>query len=149
MPNPDPWRLFRAEVREVRRLSPHFLRVTFTGDDLDRFADNGYDQRIKLIPPLPDHGLDHLPTGPDWYARWRDLPGEHRNPIRTYTVRAVRPQLREVDVDMVLHGVHGPASRWAADAGPGAPAGLMGPNADYPEVHGGIDFRPPAHTDCL
>jgi NADPH-dependent ferric siderophore reductase len=133
----------------VRRLSPHFLRVTFTGADLDRFADNGYDQRIKLIPPLPGHGLGFLPTGPDWYARWRELPAEHRNPIRTYTVRAVRPQLREVDVDMVLHGVHGPASRWAASAGPGTIACLMGPNADYPDGHGGIDFRPPAHTGCL
>ncbi|MCY1145599.1 siderophore-interacting protein [Actinoplanes sp. Pm04-4] len=144
-----PWRFFATEVREVRRLSPHFVRVTFTGDDLDHFADNGFDQRIKLIPPLPGHGLAHLPTGEDWYTDWRALPEEHRNPIRTYTVRAVRPHLREVDVDMVLHGVNGPASRFAAEAGPGAPAYLLGPNADFDGVHGGIDFHPPAHTDCI
>ena len=96
-----PFRFFATEVRAVRRLSPHFVRVTFTGDDLDRFADNGADQRIKLIPALPGAGLAHVPTGPDWRA----LPAEQRNPIRTYTVRAVRPDLREVDVDMVLHGV--------------------------------------------
>jgi NADPH-dependent ferric siderophore reductase len=145
----EPWRLFTTEVRRVHRLSPTFLRVTFTGDDLDRFADNGFDQRIKLIPPLPGGGLDHLPSGPDWYARWRGLPDDRRNPIRTYTVRAVRPGRREVDVDMVLHGVQGPASRWAAEAGPGSVAGLMGPNADHDGVHGGIDFQPPAHTDSL
>ncbi|MGX6603368.1 siderophore-interacting protein [Micromonosporaceae bacterium Da 78-11] len=144
-----PWRFFATEVRAVHRLSPHFLRVTFTGDDLGEFADNGFDQRIKFIPPLPDSGLSHLPTGDDWYTRWRELPAEHRNPIRTYTVRAVRPQAREVDVDMVLHGVDGPASQWAAEVGPGATACLMGPDAGYPGGHGGIDFRPPAHTDCL
>jgi NADPH-dependent ferric siderophore reductase len=149
MPNTQPYRFFTTTVREVRRLSPSFMRVTFTGDDLDRFADNGFDQRIKLIPPLPDHGHRHLPTGPDWYTEWRELPDERRNPIRTYTVRAVRPQAREVDVDMVLHGVHGPASRWAAEAGPGSAACLLGPNADHDGAHGGIDFRPPAHTECL
>ncbi|MEU4238608.1 siderophore-interacting protein [Actinoplanes sp. NPDC026619] len=144
-----PWRFFTTEVRAVQRLSPNFVRVTFTGDDLDKFADNGFDQRIKLIPPLAGHGHDHLPTGEDWYAQWRDLPDEHRNPIRTYTVRAVRPEAREVDVDMVLHGVHGPASRWADEAGPGSVMCIMGPNAEHDGVHGGIDFRPPAHTECL
>ncbi len=144
-----PWRFFATEVREVRRLSPHFVRVTFTGDDLHHFADNGFDQRIKLIPPLPGSGLTYLPTGPEWYAQWRELREEQRNPIRTYTVRAVRPELREVDIDMVLHGVDGPASRFAAEAGPGTEACLMGPNAEFDGTHGGIDFHPPAHTECL
>ena len=146
---PLPWRFFATTVREVRRLSPSFLRVTFTGDDLHHFADNGFDQRIKLIPPLPDCGHDHLPTGPDWYSEWRDLPDGLRNPIRTYTVRAVRPDRREVDVDMVLHGIHGPGSRWAAAAGPGSPACLIGPNAEHDGAHGGIDFRPPDRTERI
>lgn len=145
----QPFRFFTAEVRRVQQLSPSFLRVTFTGDDLDRFADNGFDQRIKLIPPLPGQGMDHFPTGPDWYTAWRDLPADRRNPIRTYTARAVRPDLREVDIDMVRHGVTGPASRWAEAAAPGAVACLLGPNADHDGVHGGIDFHPPAHTDFL
>ena len=145
----QPWRLFMTRVRHTRRLSPTFLRVTLTGVDLDRLADNGYDQRIKLIPPLPGTGLSDLPTGPDWYAHWRALPQQRKNPIRTYTVRAVRPERREVDIDVALHGDGGPASRWAANAGPGAIACLMGPNADFPGAHGGIDFLPPAHTGCL
>ena len=57
-----------------------------------------------------------LPDRPDWYARWRALPDERRNPIRTYTVRAVRRDAPEVDVDIVLHGDGGPASRWAERA---------------------------------
>ncbi|GIE78400.1 siderophore-interacting protein [Actinoplanes philippinensis] len=142
----SPFRFFPVEVARVVRLSPNFLRVTFTGDDLDRFADNGWDQRIKLIPPLAGAGHDHLPTGPDWYAQWRCLPDEQRNPIRTYTVRHVRAEQREIDVDMVLHGVNGPASRWAVAAGPGSRMCIMGPNADFAGLSGGIDFHPPAAT---
>jgi NADPH-dependent ferric siderophore reductase len=142
----SPFRFFPVEVARIVRLSPNFLRVTFTGDDLDRFADNGWDQRIKLIPPLDDSGHDHLPTGPDWYTQWRALPDDRRNPIRTYTIRNVRAADREVDVDMVLHGVNGPASRWAVAAGPGSKMLIMGPNADFSGPSGGIDFHPPATT---
>jgi NADPH-dependent ferric siderophore reductase len=141
-----PFRFFPVEVARVTRLSPSFVRVTFTGAGLDRFADNGWDQRIKLIPPLPDSGHDHLPTGPDWYAQWRCLPEQQRNPIRTYTARAVRADRHELDVDMVLHGVDGPASRWAVEARPGSTAWVMGPNADFAGTAGGIDFHPPAGT---
>jgi NADPH-dependent ferric siderophore reductase len=111
----EAWRFFEAEVRAVRVLSPHFVRVTFTGAELDPVADNGFDQRIKLVLPLDEGGFEYLPTHPDWYAAWRSLPDHRRNPVRTYTVRAVRPQLREVDLDMMLHGATGPASRWAIE----------------------------------
>ncbi|MEV4711199.1 siderophore-interacting protein [Micromonospora sp. NPDC049374] len=143
-----PWRLFAVEVRAVRRLSPSFVRVTFTGPDLDRFADNGYDQRIKLALPLPGQASVHLPQGPDWYARWRTLPDHERNPIRTYTVRAVRPYLGEVDVDLVLHGDGGPATRWARRVRPGDEIAIVGPDSAYGGDHGGVEFRPPS-TGCL
>lgn len=141
-----PIRFFPVQVARTQRLSPNFLRVTFTGDELAHFADNGWDQRIKLIPPLPGYGFEHLPTGPDWYTRWRELPDEKRNPIRTYTIRDVRAAAREIDVDMVLHGVNGPASRWAVAAEPGSPMTILGPNAEFAGQSGGIDFRPPAGT---
>jgi NADPH-dependent ferric siderophore reductase len=137
-----PFRPFLVEASFVRRLSPAFQRITFSGVDLDLFADNGYDQRIKLIVPLPGVGIPHLDTGPDWYAAWRALPDEKRNPMRTYTVRAVRPERREVDVDFVLHGDTGPASGWATRAVPGDAAILVGPNAAYDGAHGGVEFRP-------
>jgi len=145
----EPFRVFIVEVARLRRLSPSFLRVTFSGADLDAFADNGFDQRIKLILPLPDSGLEHLPTGPGWHRRWRTLPAERRNPIRTYTARAVRPLLREVDVDVVLHGVGGPATHWANTTQPGDTVGLVGPDAAYADVHGGIEFHPPSHSGAL
>ncbi|MEU8328867.1 siderophore-interacting protein [Micromonospora sp. NPDC048839] len=136
-----PWRVFAVSVRAVRRLSPSFTRVTFTGADLDRFADNGYDQRIKLALPLPGQRRASLPDGADWYATWRALPDHLRNPIRTYTVRAVRPHLAEVDVDLVLHGDSGPATRWARRASVGDEIALVGPDAGFDGNHGGVEFR--------
>jgi NADPH-dependent ferric siderophore reductase len=138
-----PFRMFLTEVSRTLALSPTFVRLTLTASDLDRFADNGFDQRIKLLLPLPDRGLEHVPVGPDWYTDWRNLPEHRRNPIRTYTVRAVRPARREIDVDVALHGDSGPASRWARAARPGDAVAVLGPNADYDGVHGGIDFHPP------
>ncbi|GAA0725473.1 siderophore-interacting protein [Dactylosporangium roseum] len=137
-----PYRTFRADVRTLTRLSPSFLRVTFTGDDLDAFADHGRDQRIKLIFPAASGGFARLTEGPDWYARWRELPAEHQPPFRTYTVRAVRQEAREVDVDLVLHGDGGPAARWANRATVGDTIRLLGPNARYAGDPGGIEFRP-------
>ncbi|MGW4425097.1 siderophore-interacting protein [Streptosporangium sp. NPDC004631] len=145
----DPFRIFHVRVSGLRRLSPTFMRVTFNGDDLDLFADNGLDQRIKIILPLPGHGLTSLPTGPDWYARWRELPDELRNSVRTYTARAVRPGLREVDVDIVMHELHddaGPAARWACDARPGDEVALFGPDARHDGEHGGVEFRLPSES---
>ncbi|ROS74341.1 siderophore-interacting protein [Cellulomonas sp. PhB143] len=145
----QPWRMFDVRVARVTRLCSSFVRVTFTGEDLDEFADNGRDQRIKFVLPAPDGGYVHLDRSPEWYAAWRAQPEERRNPLRTYTVRAVRHESREVDVDVVLHGDGGPASRWATSAGPGTPLVILGPNARHDGRHGGLEFTPPACSHAL
>lgn len=137
------WRFFDVRVADVTRLSPSFVRLTLTGTDLDAFADNGWDQRFKLVLPDAHMSYDALPRDAEWYVTWRRLPPDRQNPIRTYTVRAVRPERREVDVDLVLHGDVGPASRFAARAGVGDRLVVLGPNAEYDDVHGGLEFRPP------
>jgi NADPH-dependent ferric siderophore reductase len=138
------WRFFDARVAEVTRLSPSFVRITLTGPDLDAFADNGWDQRFKLVLPDGHGSYASLPRDADWYATWRLLPADRQNPIRTYTVRAVRRDVCEVDVDLVLHGDAGPASRFAGRAQPGDPVVVLGPSAEHAGVHGGLEFRPPA-----
>ena len=146
------FRMFAVQVAAVQRLCPSVLRLTFTGDDLDRFADNGFDQRIKFFLPLADASYDELlelGTSADWYGHWRALPDERRHPMRTYTARAVRTDRREVDVDVVLHGDLGPASRWATTAAPGDELVICGPNGAAVGPHGGVDFVPPAVTDRL
>jgi NADPH-dependent ferric siderophore reductase len=143
------YRPFSVRVSRLRRLSPTFLRVTFTGPDLEACAPNGWDQRIKVLLPLPGRGVSDCPVGPDWYGDWRDLPEERRNPIRTYTVRDWRPDLREMDVDFVLHGSTGPASAWAERAAVGDEVALIAPNAHFPGPTGGFEWHPPADASCL
>ncbi|AQP48227.1 hypothetical protein BW730_12645 [Tessaracoccus aquimaris] len=136
------YRAFRVSVARTRRLSPHFTRITFTGDDLLDFGTAGLDQRVKVVLPLPEVGFEHFPQVADWYAAWRELPSERRNPFRTYTVRAVRPEQREVDIDFVGHGDAGPASRWAARAAAGDEVVIVGPDERSPGRALGIDWRP-------
>jgi NADPH-dependent ferric siderophore reductase len=149
------YRPFRCAVARVRRLSPHFTRVTFTGDDLATFGSRGLDQRINLVFPLPGIGLSDcgwddeqpLPDG-HWYGRWRGLPNELRNPLRVYTVRAIRPLERELDVDFVVHG-DGPAARWLATAAQGDEIIVIGPDALSLQSGLGIDWHPGAAHDLL
>ncbi|MBG6238114.1 NADPH-dependent ferric siderophore reductase [Mycetocola sp. CAN_C7] len=143
------YRPFTASVARLERLSPHFVRVTFTGDDLGGFGADRLDQRLKIVFPLEHTGMsDFGATDPatitegSWYSRWRALPDDARNPFRTYTVRAVRQQEREVDVDMVSHGDGGPASRWLNRAQPGDEVVLVGPDARSIHSAIGIDWHP-------
>ena len=137
-------RPFAVSVAARRRLSPHFLRVTLTGPDLDELASGGADQRVKLLFPLPGQQRPVLPAGDDWYARWRAQPPAQRSPMRTYTLRAARPGEREVDVDLVLHGATGPASAWAERCAVGDEVLVVGPNARFEGRPGGVEWRPPA-----
>ncbi|MET0989938.1 MAG: siderophore-interacting protein [Glaciihabitans sp.] len=143
------YRPYRVTVAAVRYLSPHFTRVTFAGDDLEHFGTAGLDQRIKVIFPLAgrgmsDFGADDERTVNDgsWYLRWRDLPDEARNPIRTYTIRAVRPGEREIDIDFVAHGDGGPAARWLLTAARGDEIVVVGPDQRSADPRGGIDWHP-------
>ena len=123
--------MFGVQVRAVQRLSPSFVRITFTGHDLDRFADPGLDQRIEPVSrPRGATGFEGVPMDRGWAGLY-ELPDEVRPSVRTYTTRAVRPLLREVDVDMVLHGDGGPASRFAGSAAPGDVAALLGPGRRF------------------
>lgn len=149
MTDRQPYDAFATTVLRVTKLSPNFTRITFTGDEVEHFGQDGLDQRIKLLLPRADGTYPELglfdnprPAMIDWYRRWRELPDEERNAIRTYTIRAVRPQLREIDVDFVLHGDTGPASAWALHAAPGDPLIIVGPDSRAEAPAGGIEWRP-------
>src|SRR4029079_5477247 len=59
------------------------------------------------------------------------LPAEQRPTVRTYTVRDVDTERREISIDFVVHGEHGVAGPWAVAATPGQPAYVMGPSGAY------------------
>lgn len=148
------WDVFPVGVRALERLSPSFVRVTFAGESLAHFADNGYDQRFKLIFPAPACGFEKMPTSERWYSELRALPEEEQCGVRTYTVRAVRGELAEVDVDMVIHEAHseaesGPALRWLQEAQVGDEVLLLGPDSRWDGPHGGVDFHAPEGAELL
>ncbi|MFE9684101.1 siderophore-interacting protein [Streptomyces sp. NPDC006285] len=166
-----PYRFFSLQVLRTRRLSPSLARVTFTGPDLRAFASDGRDQSLSLFLPRPGQEEPVLPMefGEGWRQTWLDIPEDVRAVMRSYTLRALRQDAHgattEIDIDFVLHGTEhgtrhgtepgtgprttapaGPASRWAAAAGAGDRAVLLGPSvAD----NGAIRFRPPADADLV
>ncbi len=74
----------------MHRLSPSFVRVTFTGPDLEPFADAGLDQRIKMALPDPGRdGSEVVPLDRGWAGIY-ELADEVRPRVRTCTVRCVR-----------------------------------------------------------
>ena len=140
------FRFFDARVTGSRRLGPTMVRITFGGEQLRAFASGGRDQSFSLFLPHPGQDAPVVPAGvgAEWFARWRETDPAVRAVMRSYTVRAQRPEQAEVDVDFALHGDAGPASRWAARARAGDRAVLLGPAlADNRSV----GFRPPPGTD--
>ncbi|GAA1245895.1 hypothetical protein GCM10009676_34850 [Prauserella halophila] len=126
----------RLTVSATRRLTPHLLRVTLTGDDLDGFGTAAPDQYVKVFFPHGDRTRPDLPPPIEgdtasWYRTYLAMPDDVRPPMRTYTVRAFRPEQCELDLDFVLHPDGGPASTWASSARPGDEVALMGPHGIY------------------
>jgi NADPH-dependent ferric siderophore reductase len=138
--------LFRVEVARTERISPHMLRVTFGGSCLTGCVSAGHDQRIKLFLPRAGQSDPVVPEGPDWFTEYRAMPEDVKPPMRTFTIRALRADEHEMDVDFVLHGDLGPASTWAGRAQPGDRVAILAPNALCPTIYG-YEYRPEADTD--
>lgn len=147
-----PWEYsaFPVAVVRSRQVSPGFRRITLSGENLHHFAEWGLDQRIKLVLPMPDgsrpdFGLlaEPTPHPSHWYARWKELPEDRRNALRTYTPAAIRPGAGELDVDVFLHEPAGPASTWAATCSPGDEVQITGPDARAGYTGYGIHYTPP------
>lgn len=148
MPNPfhnSANSLFDTRVSRILRLSPGFVRITLAGAGLERFADHGRDQRIKIMVPggpYPPVFDDVLLREAVWRQRWRDLPSAGRPILRSYTTSAVRPASGEVDLDFYIHESPGPASSWAVAARIGERLLISGPDVQAGNALHGIQWRP-------
>ena len=123
-----PQRPVRVEVARVVDLTPSMRRITFTGPELAGFPVLGNDHYARLL--LPRGGKLVLPKTERWYPELLAMDRALRPWLRNYTLRHIRPDAGEVDVDFVLHG-GGPAALWAADAGAGDVAGLIEQGAPF------------------
>ncbi|MFI9805940.1 siderophore-interacting protein [Streptomyces sp. NPDC052301] len=150
-----PFRFFSLQVVRTRRLGPSLVRVTFGGTDLHAFHSDGRDQSLSLFLPHPGQPEPVVPLelGDGWWQRWRELPEDVRAVMRSYTLRALRRDPDEIDIDFVLHGTEpgapapaGPASRWASRAVSGDRVLLLGPAVADNRA---IRFRPPEDTDLV
>ncbi|MGW6458790.1 siderophore-interacting protein [Streptomyces sp. NPDC055078] len=122
--------IYRATVARVEPLTTTMVRVTLTGGDLPAFTSTGVgDEYVRLFfPHGPDRADLSLPVATE--TAWETPEGRPTAPMRTYTIRAVRPEADEIDIDFVVHD-HGVAASWAAAARPGDPVGLNSPTALY------------------
>ncbi|MFD8228078.1 siderophore-interacting protein [Streptomyces massasporeus] len=150
-----PFRFFNLQVVRTRRLGPSLVRVTFGGPDLHAFHSDGRDQSLSLFLPHPGQPEPVVPLelGDSWWQGWRELPDDVRAVMRSYTLRTLRRDPDEIDIDFALHGTEpgatvqaGPASRWAARATAGDRVLLLGPAVADNRA---IRFRPPEDTDLV
>lgn len=122
------------EVLGVCDLTPAMRRVTLGGPQLrDHIARSGYpvgplrssgfDDHIKLVLQHPEATTLIAPSQADGLLNW---PRHPHLLTRTYTVRDWRPEIGELDIDLVMHGA-GPATTWAANASPGDQVQIAGP----------------------
>jgi NADPH-dependent ferric siderophore reductase len=121
------------QVTRTEWLSKHMVRVFASGDAFDSFAERyaakeATDPYIKIF--FLDPSLDvELPVN---VAELKEsLPADKLPVTRTYTVRRVDRESRELVVDFVVHGDEGLAGPWAARAQPGDWMMFTGPGGAY------------------
>lgn len=139
--------LVRTSVVRRELVTPHMVRVTFGGGDLERFEFQGFDQWFRLAVPTHDGGdrFDNLPErfGIGGYLKYLTLPSDTRPAIRNYTARQFRPEVAELDVDFVVHGDEGVAGPWAAGVEPGSD------RAEVAFIDQGCGWKPVPHDEVL
>ena len=119
------------EVVRSEQLTPHLVRVVLGGEGFGRFTPNEFTDayvKIVFVDDRVDVGVLPRPLTLDSFNA---LPAEKRPVVRTYTVRSVDTECREISIDFVVHGEHGVAGPWAMSVTPGQSAYLMGPSGAY------------------
>ncbi|MCF7728411.1 siderophore-interacting protein [Sulfitobacter sp. M22] len=116
------------EVRNAERLTPHMMRITLGGGDLEGFHSPGFDDHIKLFFPAPG---EEAPPRPDLSERGVSFPAGQVHPaVRDFTPRHHDPVAGTLQIDFALHET-GPASEWARQARPGQKLGIGGPRGSF------------------
>ncbi|APC11691.1 MULTISPECIES: siderophore-interacting protein [Providencia] len=119
------------QVKSIRDVSPSIRCITFTGEKLSAYPTGCEGGHLKIFL-APD--LKSQPALPVLTEKGRSWPENEPHPfVRTYSVRAIRPEIKEIDIEFAMHdGVTGPAYLFARDAKPGNWMGITNPGGPDP-----------------
>lgn len=92
------------DVVSVETISPHFKRITFSGDTLADFISASFDDHVKFIVN----------------------PQAAEPVMRDYTPRSYDNKKKELVIEFAMHG-EGPANQWAENVKAGDQAMIAGP----------------------
>ncbi|WP_227612268.1 siderophore-interacting protein [Acinetobacter sp. S40] len=147
----QPYLIVNMQLAQIQKLSPTMTRFTFQSEELAQIVSYAPDQRVKLFFPVSDHSAQThwIENSPEWYQYYRQLPEQIRPPMRTYTIRYLRPQQKQVDIDFAMHGATGPASSWAEQAKVGDRVQMAAPNAIWQGDQAGFEWQPPQQADQI
>ncbi len=137
-----PLTLREVEVAKVTDLTPGMRRITLAGERLGAFTSangfpqpgfesTGFDDDIRLVFCYPGQADPVLPVQKETGV---DVPRDPRPLSRIYTVRRWDPEVGELDVDFVRHGI-GVGTTWAYRAQVGDRIHFFGPSASRALPH--------------
>ncbi len=129
----DTFEQFPMTVTAVRTLSEPVRRITFQAPEFGQYTPSGPDEYFALIFPARPGQAVVMPNADRVNVRTTvaQIPEAQRPQMRWYTVRALRPDAGEIDVDIVVHGDSGPGSAWALRAAPGDRVGFRASDSCY------------------
>jgi NADPH-dependent ferric siderophore reductase len=114
-------------------LTPRMVRVVAGGAGFDDLVGNEFtDKYTKVIFVKPELAL--LPPY-DLTALRESLPQHDWPVVRTYTIRRIDTEAREVVIDFVVHGTEGVAGPWAAGA-------VAGDESALPAIASALEAMP-------
>lgn len=85
---PAPPRLI--QVKRITDITPGMRSITFTSDDLHTYPDNTGGAHLKIFLPVKGQIKPTIPSFSEKGPVWPE--NEPRAIVRTYSVRAIRPE---------------------------------------------------------
>jgi NADPH-dependent ferric siderophore reductase len=113
-----------ASVHDVETITPGYRRITLSGEGLSGITSLSPRDHVKVVIP---RNAAATPVVPGKREKGQDArEGEPEQTVRTFSLRRVLPDVKQIQIDFVLHDA-GPATAWARQARPGQQVGIVGP----------------------
>ncbi|MEM9280006.1 MAG: siderophore-interacting protein [Pseudomonadota bacterium] len=130
-----PVNFLELSLKKREEIFPGIIRLTLSSDGLQNFPKDGL--HVKLMHPKNTTEHPVWPgVAPNGMTVWPK--GEDELHVRYFTIRNVRVDAGEIDIDVVQHK-GGMISDWAYSAAVGELIGIMGPGGgSVPDVAGNL-----------